>query len=196
MSSNNLTNLVLVLDGTNYRQWAELMKAYLQQQGTWIMISTIAGIDPLTLNAEGMNCNDMFKWEQMEAKAQGSIRLHLNVEVSRTIQDKTMAIVLWDVLKEAYRSTSAMGAFSSLKAAVGIRLPQSKHPTAAITKINSNLDELSSAGITHPKELRALMILGAAPARYNTAVQMVLSSNQLTAITAIRKNLNDLPSLA
>ena len=160
------------------------MKAYLQQQGAWIMISAIAGIPPPMLNAEGTNCNDMFEWEQMEAKTQGSIKLHLNVEVSHTIQDKTTAKSLWDVLKEVYGSTSTMGAFSFFKAAVGIRLPQSEHPAAAITKINGNLDELSRVGITLPKELQALMILGAAPARYNAAVQMVLSSNQLTAITA------------
>ena len=153
MSSNNVTNLVPILNGTNYHQWAELRKAYLQQQGAWIMISAIAGIPPTTLNAEGTNRNNVFEWEQMEAKAQGSIRLHLNVEVSRTMQDKTMANSLWDMLKEVYGSTSAMGAFSSLKAAVGIRLPQSKHPAATIAKINGNLNKLSNAGITLPKEL-------------------------------------------
>ena len=42
--SNNLTQLVPVLDGTNYRCWAELMKAYLQQQGVWIIVNLPAGI--------------------------------------------------------------------------------------------------------------------------------------------------------
>ena len=47
MSSNSLTTLVPVLDGTNYRRWAELMKAYLQQQGSWIMIDLFGAPTPL-----------------------------------------------------------------------------------------------------------------------------------------------------
>ena len=40
-ASNSLTTLVPILDGTNYRRWAELMKAYLQQQGSWIMVDLL-----------------------------------------------------------------------------------------------------------------------------------------------------------
>ena len=48
-ASNSLTTLVPVLDGTNYRRWAELMKAYLQQQGSWIMIDLFGGATPPTV---------------------------------------------------------------------------------------------------------------------------------------------------
>ena len=153
MSTNNLMNLVPVLDGTNCRRWAELMKVYLQQQGSWIMIDLFGGVNPPTINTKGTNHGEVIEWAQQEAKAQGCIRLHLNVKVSRIVKDKTMAKSLWDALKDAYGSTSAMGAFSFFKAAIGICIPQNKHPAAAITKINGNLNELSGSGIVLPKEL-------------------------------------------
>ena len=36
--SNSLTQLVPVLDGSNYPQWVDLMKAYLQQQEVWLVV--------------------------------------------------------------------------------------------------------------------------------------------------------------
>ena len=164
-ASNSLTTLVPVLDGTNYRRWAELMKAYLQQQGSWIMIDLLGDtITAPTPAEDGSNRAEMIEWGQQEAKAQGSIRLRLNVEVSRHVKDKVTAKELWDELKTAYGSTSGMGAFSFFKAAIVIRIPQNEHPAAAISKIIGNLDELESTGIKIPTTLRALMILGAAPA--------------------------------
>ena len=129
------------------------MKAYLQQQGSWIMIDMFGGTPAPTLNAEGTNRADVIEWAQQEAKAQGCIRLHLNVEVSCIVKDKTMAKALWDALKDVYGSTSAMGAFSFFKAAIRIHIPQNKHPAATIAKINGNLDELSGSVIALPKEL-------------------------------------------
>ena len=99
------------------------------------------------------------------------------------VKDKATAKELWDELKTAYGSTSGMGAFSFFKAAIGIRIPQNEHPAAAISKIIGNLDELESTGIKIPTTLRALMILGAAPARYNAAVQATLNAYELKEIT-------------
>ena len=33
MSSNNATSLIPILDGTNYRQWAVVMKAFIMSTG-------------------------------------------------------------------------------------------------------------------------------------------------------------------
>jgi hypothetical protein len=35
MSSNNATSLIPILDGTNYRQWAVVMKAFIMSTGLW-----------------------------------------------------------------------------------------------------------------------------------------------------------------
>ena len=177
--SNQLTQLVPVLDGTNYRRWAELMKAYLQQQGVWIIVELPAGITEPSLAANGSNRSEVMEWHQVQSKAMGTIRLRLNVEVARQVADKNTAKDIWTKLKELYGGTSAMGAFSFFKAAINVRIPPHEHPSSAIAKIQGNLDELHNAGVTLSNHLRALIVLGAAPARYDAAVQIVLSSHEL-----------------
>ena len=177
--SNSLQTLVPVLDGSNYRRWAELMKAYLQSMGSWIIIERPTGIEPPTPATDGSNRVDVIEWSQQEAKAQGSIRLRLNVEISRSVKNKTSAKDLWEALQTTYGGSSAMGAFSFFKAAINIRIPANEHPAAAISKITGNLDELAGVGVTLPMHFRALVVLGAAPPRYDATIQMVLNANEL-----------------
>ena len=97
--SNNLQMLVPVFDGSNYCHWVELMKAYLQLLSSWIIIKCPMGLMPPTLAPDGLNWADIIEWSQQEAKAQGSIHLCLNIEVSCTVKNKTMAKDLWDIRK-------------------------------------------------------------------------------------------------
>ena len=71
--SNSLQTLVPILDGSNYRRWAELMKAYLQLMGSWIIIEHPLGLEPPTPATDGSNRGDVIEWSQQEANAQGSI---------------------------------------------------------------------------------------------------------------------------
>ncbi|KAL7284517.1 hypothetical protein ACG7TL_001808 [Trametes sanguinea] len=181
--SNSLQQLVPVLDGSNYARWAELMKAYLQQQEVWYVVELPAGITAPTLQEDGSNRNEVIGWMMTQSKAMGSIRLRLNDEVAKLVKDATTAKKLWDDLKDLYGTTSALGAYSYYKAAVGTRIPPNEHPGPAIAKIQGNLDQLEGAGINIPANLRALMILDAAPSRYETAIQLCLNDNDLSELT-------------
>ncbi|KAL7277443.1 hypothetical protein ACG7TL_009305 [Trametes sanguinea] len=181
--SNSLQQLVPVLDGLNYTRWAELMKAYLQQQEVWYVVELPAGITAPTLQEDGSNRNEVIAWTMTQSKAMGSIRLRLNDEVAKLVKDATTAKKLWDDLKDLYGTTSALGAYSFYKAAVGTRIPPNEHPGPAIAKIQGNLDQLEGAGINIPANLRALMILDAAPSRYETAIQLCLNDNDLSELT-------------
>ena len=189
--SNNLTQLVPVLDGTNYCHWAELMKAYLQQQGVWIIVELPAGITEPSPAANGSNQAEVMEWHQYQSKAMGAIRLRLNVEVARQVADKTTAKDLWTKLRDLYGGTSAMGAFSFFKAAINAWIPPHEHPSSAIAKIQGNLDEVHNTGITLSNHLCALIVPGAAPACYSAVVQIVLSNYELRNLTvsAYRRHL-------
>ncbi|KAJ3010270.1 hypothetical protein NUW54_g2534 [Trametes sanguinea] len=156
--SNPLQNLVPILDGSNYHRWADLMKAYLQQQQVWFVVELPDGITAPTLAEDGSNQNDVVK-------------------------DKTTAKEVWNELKELYSVTSALGAYSLYKVAANTRIPANEHPGPAIAKIQGNLDQLASVGIDVPMNLRALIILDAAPPRYETAIQLVLNDNKLKDLT-------------
>ena len=177
--SNSLTQLVPVLDGSNYPQWVDLMKAYLQQQEVWLVVEPPEGIVAPTLEEDGRNRSEVVAWNQMMMKAMGCIRLRLSTEVSNLVKDKGTPKELWNALKDFYGTTSSMGAYSFYKAATSVRIPSNEHPGPAIAKIQGNLDQLSGAGINIPMNLRALMILDAAPPRYETAIQLCLNDNEL-----------------
>ena len=143
--SNSLQNLVPVLDGANYRRWADLMKAYLQSQGVWILIELPDGFTEPTQATDGSNRAEILEWIQMQSKAMGSIRLRLSVEVAQLVRTKTTAKSIWNTLYGLYGGTSTMGAFAFFKAAINVRIPANEHPGPAIAKIQSNLDELDGA---------------------------------------------------
>ena len=143
-ASNSLTTLVPVLDGTNYRRWAELMKAYLQQQGVWIIVELPAGITEPSLAANGSNRAEVMEWHQVQSKAMGTIRLRLNVEVAHQVADKTTAKDIWTKLSDLYGGTSAMGAFSFFKAAIGIRIPLPRSLRSLAISMNWKVRELKS----------------------------------------------------
>lgn len=72
-----------------------------------------------------------------------------------------------------------MGAFAFFKAAINIRIPANEHPGPAISKIQSNIDELSGAGLSLPAPMRTLIVLGAAPSRYDAVIQLALSQKEI-----------------
>ncbi|KAL7281613.1 hypothetical protein ACG7TL_004930 [Trametes sanguinea] len=181
--SNALQQLVPILDGSNYTRWADLMKAYLQQQEVWYVVELPDGITAPTLAEDSSNRNEVIAWTTTQSKAMGSIRLRLNDKVAKLVKDATTAKELWDDLKEFYGTTSALGAYSYYKAAVGTCIPPNEHPDPAIAKIQGNLDQIEGAGINIPANLRALMILDAAPLRYETAIQLCLNDNDLSELT-------------
>ena len=121
--SNLLTQLVPVLDGSNYPQWVDLMKAYLQQQEVWLVVEPPEGIVAPTLEEDGRNRSKVVAWIQMMMKAMGCIRLRLSTEVSNLVKDKGTPKELWNALKDFYGTTSSMGAYSFYKAATSVRIP-------------------------------------------------------------------------
>ena len=162
------------------------MQAYLQSQEVWIIVDPPAGISEPTLNQTGSNRADVLAWHQSATKAMGCMKLRLNIEVARSVKDKTTPKELWDMLKELYGGSSAMVAFSFLKAAMNVRIPPNEHPSPAISKIQGNLDEFNGAGIAVPPAMRALMVLGAAPPRYDAAIQVLLGKVVLKDLTVIK----------
>ena len=125
------------------------MRAYLASQGSWIIIEHPISITLPTLALDGSNHGNIMKCSQQEAKAQGSIRLHLNVEFSCTMNNKVMAKDPWEALQTTFGGSSDMGAFSFFKAAINIHLLTNKHPATIISRITGNINELHGSGLSY-----------------------------------------------
>ena len=77
VSSNQATSSVSthvpILDGTNYREWAAQMHAYLQSVGLWLIVSgtTTVPMDPVELQ----------KWTLSDLMANGAIELKCSLNI-------------------------------------------------------------------------------------------------------------------
>ena len=77
VSSNQATSSVSthvpILDGTNYREWAAQMCAYLQSVSLWLIVSgtTTAPTDPA----------ELAKWTLSDSMANGAIELRCSLNI-------------------------------------------------------------------------------------------------------------------
>ena len=92
MSSNNNANLVPILDGTNYAQWAISMKAFILSQGLWAYVDgdiTRPEYPPTKEEREAMTDgekDDLCKAQALFDKEDGVPLGHLMLRTSPTIQ--------------------------------------------------------------------------------------------------------------
>ena len=99
MSNNQATfsisTHVPILDGTNYREWAAQMRAYLRSVGLWLIISgtTMAPTDPA----------ELAKWTLSDSMANGAIELRCSLNIHDLIGNTSAAT--WTALSNAFGAT-------------------------------------------------------------------------------------------
>ena len=94
--SSQLTNLVPVLDGTNYQQWAAAMQSFLMSQGQWKCVKDGADV-PAEANVEDSVTNTaeiVFRLEDAE-KAMGNICLRLHHTIGYQFNSEENPADLW-----------------------------------------------------------------------------------------------------
>src|SRR5687767_6412373 len=136
--SNSLTNLVPVLDGTNYQNWSPLMEAFLGFQnllpvtnGTW---SRPTGTD----DNEGKE-----KWDSANQQARGAIILRLNASIQSLVISKTTAKQIWDHLKATYGKPGLATIYSDFKQLAQFRI-SGGDPRPEIALFRQLLDRLTA----------------------------------------------------
>jgi hypothetical protein len=95
--SSQLTNLVPILSGTNYQEWAASMHSYLMSQGQWKCVKLGA-----TAPSPGKD-NDMSahnEWEETAECALGNILLCLHHTITYQYTNYTSPSSLWAKLLE------------------------------------------------------------------------------------------------
>ncbi|TFY53776.1 hypothetical protein EVJ58_g9259 [Rhodofomes roseus] len=176
MASNTLFTAVPILDGSNYRAWAESMSAFLMAQEVWIIVNS-TWPQP-TLDTE--NPSVYYEWLQRDQKAQGSIRLRLTSSVKAAVKNKTTSKALWDELKALYDKQTPAGVYKEFRTAINARIPPNEHPNPTFANIAAAFDKLAGEGIDIPASLRAMIALNALPSRYDTVVTTILQAKELT----------------
>src|SRR5882762_84299 len=100
--SSQLTNLIPVLDSTNYQQWASLMQSFLMSQGQWKCVKSDAcppTIQEETKDQAAITHSDVVSWLEDVEKAMGNIHLRLHHTIGYQFNVVERPAELWESLK-------------------------------------------------------------------------------------------------
>ncbi|MCO5562911.1 hypothetical protein L7F22_016547 [Adiantum nelumboides] len=140
-SSEKKDYYIRKFDGTNFTIWKQCMMDVLVNKG----LAT-----PLKDRKESVYNDD--QWEELDARARATIRLHLGESIFFTIMDKTTAFELWDSLCLAWDGKSASNKVFSMKKLMCLSMKE----------------ELTSKGLNFDDEMKAIFLLCSLPASWDT----------------------------
>ena len=174
--SSQLTNLVPVLDGTNYQQWASAMQSFLMSQGQWKCVKTDAA--PPTIREEtkaeaAITSSNVAAWLEDAEKVMGNIRLHLHHTIGYQFNALEKPTELWAQLKAKYGSPGLTRAFIEFKSVMDTVIPNGSDPSPALDKIMSHFVHLQEMRWEIPVKVQGMMILAKAPPSMESIVQML-----------------------
>jgi hypothetical protein len=125
MSSNNAASLVPILDGTNYRQWAVAVKAFIMSTGLWAYTEGRIERESLPEKKEELaKLSDARKeeirvaqaaWDKDDNMVIGQIMLRLSPTVQQNHTNYVTSYSLWDALKGSYGKATASTVFKDFK---------------------------------------------------------------------------------
>ena len=164
--SSQLTNLIPILDGTNYQQWASAMQSFLMSQGQWKCVKTDAA--PPTIQEEtkvqaAVTSNDVAAWLEDAEKAMGNICLRLHHTIGSQFNEVDNPAYLWEQLKEKYGSPGISRAFIEFKGAMDTVIPNGSDPSPALDKMAAHFVRLKESDWEVPVKIQCMMLLAKAP---------------------------------
>ena len=184
--SSQLTNLVPVLDNTNYQQWSTAMQSFLMSQGQW-KCTKPGAIAPVVTTAEAeteaegepstsvtatTGKEDLASWNEDAEKALGNIRLRLHHTIGYQFNEVATPAFLWQALKNRYGSQGLSRAFIEFKGLMDTVISGWVDLSPAINKIMSYYVCLNKMDWDIPKKIVGMMMIAKAPSSMESIVQL------------------------
>ena len=181
--SSQLTNLVPVLDGTNYQQWATAMQSFLMSQGQWKCVKRDAVVPTVGTTEELLEEGkvkvvvtgqaEYDAYAEDAEKALGNIRLRLHHTIGSQFNEVDNPAYLWEQLKEKYGSPGISRAFIEFKGAMDTVIPNGSDPSPALDKMAVHFVRLKESNLEVPVKIQCMMLLAKAPLSMESAVQTI-----------------------
>ena len=182
--SNQLTSLVPVLDGTNYKSWRKSMAAYLKSSDLWEYVDgTEPEVQVPPAHADADVIAAYKAWRSANNKAVGSILLRVNSAIQPEIITIDNATTMWNRLSALYDIVSIATIYKYFKEATSVRLDGVKHPQLQINRMANAVHQLIDEGISLPDNLQAMILLAAIPSKWDFLVSVVSSSYETDELT-------------
>ena len=170
VGGNDDSSAIKPIDGTNYKQWAPKMRAYLMSKELWGYISgTIpcpkaASIpkeptaDPTTgmittaqkeaydkqLIAFNAANKKFIQWNIDDDKALGSMQLQMINKLGYLIKDNK--VETWNNIKKQFDVSGPAAIFVDFRYVINFKFDEKKDPSVQVAELNTKLDVLSSHG--------------------------------------------------
>ena len=163
-ATSSISTYVPILDGTNYREWATQMCAYLCSVGLWLIVSgaTMAPTDLAELQ----------KWTLFNSMANGQIELRCSLNIRDSIAATSAAT--WTALSNAFGVTGVSQLFGDFKAVTQFCFSGTQHPAAEISRFNTHNQRLVASGVTLSGYILEMLLLGALPSKWDHVAAIYL----------------------
>ena len=111
------------------------------------------------------------KFEEVDSKAKGSIKLHLHRSIASQIKSEKTAQEIWDSLAKTYGVPGPSMAYMELREAISIVIPDNADPTPAVNAMIAHFSRLEEMNFGVPKKVQCLILLARLPSTMDYIVQ-------------------------
>ena len=183
MSSNNVKNLVPILDGLNWLAWKNQMTAYLHWKGLWQIVdgfdsfppsllgkkrhvqaadgTTSKVIDPPSAELVEASQAKQLEWLNRDDQVQGIIMFWISQSLKQHLGDK--AKTTWANLKEAFSKQTPSSIFNDFQKLINLRITGNCHPSADMDNMWDIFERLKANNVDFPKLICAFLLLNVLP---------------------------------
>jgi hypothetical protein len=183
--SSTLEHFVLYLDGPNFQQWKRQMRAFLQSQDFWVIVSStiLRPVPAIAAQPTPEENAAMHQWDTMASRALGNIVLRLTAPVYQKVEQMN-ALDAWTELQCLYGKVSPSQVFEYFKKSVLFQLDTTKPICPQIDHLDGLYSALTVEQVNLPDFIRAMMLLTVLPSTWEAPIiQEVMKSGTIMAIT-------------
>jgi hypothetical protein len=184
MSFNNATFLVPILDGTNYRQWAVAMKAFIMSTRMWAYVEDRIERESLPDKKELMKLSDAQKeeihvaqntWDKNDGMVIRQIMLRLLPMVQQNHTTMITSYQLWNALASSYSKATASMVFKDFKDCLSACISLTANPNIYFNKMFGAFAQMLVANIEVSNQLQAMITLAALLQKWEMLISIITS---------------------
>ena len=171
-----------ILNGSNYREWAEAIKAFLRYNGVWFLIEGYGSTADRKVDGTARptptstNADAVAAWDEKNDKALGVILLYTAANIKHHIANCYTALEAWKKLKDEYEKPGAVGAFVAFQQLFNTVLSDSTSLGPQLDKMVEDAAQVTNAGIEVKDQLLALLMINSLPKSYQQIAGVILST--------------------
>jgi hypothetical protein len=203
--SSQITQLVPVLDESNYGTWAKSMKAYLMSLGLWSFANSLDDMpispdhpkDIKSANYASKTPDeqealdklyeiavDFFnvahkEWQKKDHQTIGTIILRTNPSIQEELGTLDYANDVWTRLADSYGTATPTSVYKDFKKAIGVRIRTDTHPGPAIDDMFAAFQRLGAAKMSIPKPIQAMMLLATLPQKWEMLISIITQTTEM-----------------